>query len=128
MCQLDGGILNHMEACPNIGGREIRRRTVFGYIGLSLTLVLILYVVLFNGPTYLKGLIFITSLSTIIPFMEARSETCIVNAYFGVKNMGTKYQKEKDMKTLKAQQKDSISIMVKGTLVSIIITTLIFYV
>ena len=117
-----------MEACPNIGGREIRRRIVFGYIGLSLTLVLILYVVLFNGPTYLKGLIFITSLSTIIPFMEARNETCIVNAYFGVKNMGAKYQKEKDMKILKAQQKDSISIMVKGTLVSIIITTLIFYV
>ena len=43
-----------MEACPNIGGREIRRRIVFGYIGLSLTLVLILYVVLFNGPTTLN--------------------------------------------------------------------------
>ena len=117
-----------MDACPNIGGREIKRRTVFGYIGLSLTLLLIAYVVLFNDSEYLKGLIFITSLSTIIPFMEARSETCIVNAYYGVKNMGTKYQREEDMGLLKVQRKNSILIILKGILTCIVITGLMFYV
>tara|TARA_Y100000590_G_scaffold343199_1_gene392082 strand:- start:157 stop:360 length:204 start_codon:yes stop_codon:yes gene_type:complete len=57
-----------------------------------------------------------------IPLLEARSETCIVNAFFGVKNMGEKYEREKDGDSLRDQKKASLHIMIKGILISILIT------
>ena len=52
-----------MEACPNIAGREIKRRITFGYIGLILTLLVIGYILFFDANIYLQVLIFSNSLS-----------------------------------------------------------------
>ena len=117
-----------MKACPNIAGREIRRRIIFGYIGLIMTVLVTSYVLLFDANLYVKGLIFFTSMSMAIPFFEVKSETCIVNAFLGLKNMGQKYQKEQKPAYLKIQRKTSISIIIKSILISCVLTTLIFYV
>ena len=117
-----------MKACPNIAGREIRRRITFGYIGLIMTVLVTSYVLLFDANLYVKGLIFFTSMSMAIPFFEVKSETCIVNAFLGLKNMGQKYQKEHDAGYLKIQRKTSFSIILKSILISFGLAIIIFYV
>ncbi len=117
-----------MDACPNIAGREIKRRITFGYIGLIMTLLVIGYVLLFDVNIYLHVLIFFTSMSMVVPFLEVKSETCIVNAFLGLKNMGQKYQKENDADYLKIQRKTSIIIIVKSIAISFGLTIIIFYV
>ena len=102
-----------MEACPNIAGREIKRRITFGYIGLIMTLLVIGYVLFIDANINLHVLIFFTSMSMVVPFLEVKSETCIVNAFLGLKNMGQKYQKEHDAGYLKIQRKTSINIIIK---------------
>ena len=117
-----------MNACPNIAGREIKRRITFGYIGLIMTLLVIGYVLFFESNIYLHVLIFFTSMSMAVPFFEVKSETCIVNAFLGLKNMGQKYQKEHDAGYLKIQRKTSFRIILKSILISLAITLIIFYV
>ena len=117
-----------MDACPNIAGREIKRRITFGYIGLIITLLVIGYVLFFDANIYLHLLIFFTSMSMIVPFLEVKRETCIVNAFLGLKNMGQEYQKEQDADYLKIQRKTSLSIIVKSILISFGLTIIIFYV
>ena len=117
-----------MDACPNIAGREIRRRIAFGYIGLIMTILVIGYVLFFDANIYLHVLIFFTSMSMVVPFLEVKSETCIVNAFLGLKNMGQEYQKENDADYLKIQRKTSIIIIVKSIAISFGLTIIIFYV
>ena len=117
-----------MEACPNIAGREIKRRITFGYIGLIMTLIVVGYVLFFDANIYFQMLIFFSSMSMIVPFLEVKSETCIVNAFLGLKNMGQKYQKEHDAGYLEIQRKISLSIIVKSLLISCGLTIFIFYV
>ena len=117
-----------MDTCPNIAGREIKRRITFGYIGLIMTLLVIGYVLFFDANIYLHGLIFFTSMSMVVPFLEVKSETCIVNAFLGLKNMGQEYQKEHDADYLKIQRKTSLNIIVKSILISFGLTIIIFYV
>ena len=107
-----------MEACPNIAGREIKRRITFGYIGIIMTLIVVGYVLFFDTNIYFQMLIFFSSMSMIVPFLEVKSETCIVNAFLGLKNMGQKYQKEHDAVYLKIQRKTSINIIIKSILIS----------
>lgn len=117
-----------METCPNIAGREIKRRITFGYIGLIMTILVIGYVLFIDANIYLQGLIFFTSMSMVVPFLEVKSETCIVNAFLGLKNMGQKYKKEQDAGYLKIQRKNSFSIIVKSILISFGLTLIIYYV
>jgi len=117
-----------MDACPNIAGREIRRRITFGYIGLIMTLLVIGYVLFFESNIYLHVLIFFTSMSVAVPFFEVKSETCIVNAFAGLKNMGQKYQKEYDADYLKIQRKTSVNIILKSMLISFGLTIIISFV
>ncbi len=111
-----------MSNCPNIAGREIKRRETFGHIGTLLTILTIIYFILFEQVNYIKCLVFIPAMLMTIPLLEARSETCIVNAFFGVKNMGEKYEREKDGDSLRDQKKASLHIMIKGIIISILIT------
>ena len=115
-----------MSSCVNIAGREIKRRQNFGYIGILLTIITIFYFISFEHINYLRSLVFIPSMLMIIPLLEARSETCIVNAFLGLKNMGEKYEREKDSESLRHQKKESIMIIIKGILISLLITGLMF--
>ena len=111
-----------MNACPNIAGREIKRRRNFTYFGLFLTLLTIALIVYQQYEGLLRALVFIPAMSMMIPLLEVRSKTCIVNAFLGLKNMGHKYEKEKNEAFLKEQRKESLKLVVKGIILSSLIT------
>ena len=117
-----------MDSCPNIGGREIKFRAIFGYVGLFLSIILFAYISIYSTPYYTKVILFMTSMSMAIPFLEVKSKTCVVNAFLGLKNMGEKYQKELDTDALSIQRGHSIKIILKGIVISSFITGLAFYV
>ena len=45
----------------------------------------------------------------------------------GIKHMGEKYERERDLEFLKTQKKRSIKIVVNGTLIATMITALVFF-
>ena len=80
--------------CPNIGGNEIKKRRIFAYLGFFAaltTLIINFYIVPFRVFYYV---IFIIVSGMLLTFFEVKEETCIVNAFLGVKNMGHKFQRE----------------------------------
>ena len=114
-----------MESCPNIGGREIRRRLFMGYLGLILTIAVIVFTIIFDLGQ-LHALVFFPSLLMGITFFEAWDKTCIINAYFGIKNLGQKNQRERDADSLIVQRLQSVKIVVKAVLSAAILTAIIY--
>ena len=114
-----------MESCPNIGGGEIRRRLFMGYLGLILTTTVVVYTIIFD-PGQLRILVFFPALLMCITFFEAWDKTCIINAYFGIKNLGEMNQRERDLNSLKIQRTQSAKIILKS-IITAFVTTLITY-
>ena len=116
-----------MESCPNIGGGEIRRRLFMGYLGLILTIAVIVFTIIFN-PGQLRALVFFPALLMGITFFEAWDKTCIINAYFGIKNLGQKNQRERDLNSLIIQRTQSVKIIIKSIITAGVITVIIYFV
>ena len=116
-----------MESCPNIGGGEIRRRLFMGYLGLILTIAVIVFTIIFD-LVQLHALVFFPSLLMGITFFEAWDKTCIINAYFGIKNLGQKNQRERDADSLIVQRLQSVKIVVKAVLSAAILTAIIYFI
>ena len=112
-----------MESCPNIGGGEIRRRLFMGYLGLILTIAVIVFTIIFN-PGQLRALVFFPALLMGITFFEAWDKTCIINAYFGIKNLGEKNQRERDIISLKIQRTQSVKIILKSIIIAVVTTVI----
>ncbi len=116
-----------MESCPNIGGGEIRRRLSIGYLSLILTIAVIVFTIIFN-PGQLRALVFLPALLMGITFFEAWDKTCIINAYFGIKNLGQKNQREKDLNSLIIQRTQSVKIIIKSIITAGVITVITYFV
>ena len=116
-----------MEKCPNIGGGEIRRRLFMGYFGLILTIAVIVFTINFNSGQ-LRALVFFPALLMGITFFEAWDKTCIINAYFGVKNLGQKNQRERNFNSLKIQRFQSAKIILKGILTAVVIMVITYFI
>ena len=116
-----------MESCPNIGGGEIRRRLFMGYLGLILTIAVIVFTIIFN-PGQLRALVFFPALLMGITFFEAWDKTCIINAYFGIKNLGQKNQREKNHNSLIIQRTQSVKIIIKSIITAGVITVITYFV
>jgi len=116
-----------MESCPNIGGKEIRKRWVTGYVSLAITVLYFIYIII-NDIGLLRIFIFFPAIVMTIALLEALDKTCIVNAFFGIKNMGQKNQRERDLDFLKTQRTKSFIITIKGTVVALIITLLTYFI
>jgi|TARA_B110000438_G_scaffold32037_2_gene31553 hypothetical protein len=115
-----------MESCPNIGGKEIKKRFFATLFGLLLTIITGIYITFFNDGE--SGfLVIFPALIMGVSFFEVLDKTCIVNAYFGIKNMGDKNQRERDSTYLKIQRSRSTMIIAKGVFMSLVITV-IFYI
>ena len=114
-----------MKTCPNIGGSEIKRRWFFGYAGFLLLVISIIIHLLYQFE-WVVYITFLLSMAMMIPFIEAQSKTCIVNAYFGIKNMGSSYEREQDDYSLKIQRKKSIQIVIISVFFSLLITFSIY--
>jgi len=116
-----------VERCPNIGGGEIRRRLSMGYLGLILTIAVIVFTIIFN-PGQLRALVFFPALLMGITFFEAWDKTCIINAYFGIKNLGQKNQREKNHNSLIIQRTQSVKIIIKSIITAGVITVITYFV
>ena len=116
-----------MESCPNIGGGEIRRRLSIGYLSLILTIAVIVFTIIFN-PGQLRALVFLPALLMGITFFEAWDKTCIINAYFGIKNLGQTTQREKDLNSLIIQRTQSVKIIIKSIITAGVITVITYFV
>ena len=116
-----------MESCPDIGGGEIRRRLFMGYLGLTLTIAVIVFTIIIN-PGQLRALVFFPALLMGITFFESWDKTCIINAYFGIKNLGQKNQKERDFNSLKIQRTQSVKIILKGIITAVVTTVITYFV
>ena len=114
-----------MESCPNIAGGEIRRRLNIGYMGLAFTIVTIAYIIILKQD-HLRFIVFFPGIIMTITFFEAWDKTCIVNAYFGIKNMGEKNHRERDADSLKVQRLQSVKIVVKAVMSAAILTAIIY--
>ena len=114
-----------MESCPYIAGGEIRRRLNIGYMGLAFTIVTIAYIIILKQD-HLRFIVFFPGIIMTITFFEAWDKTCIVNAYFGIKNMGEKNHRERDADSLKVQRLQSVKIVVKAVLSAAILTAIIY--
>ena len=114
-----------MESCPNIAGGEIRRRLNIGYMGLAFTIVTIAYIIILKQD-HLRFIVFFPAIVMTITFFEAWDKTCIVNAYFGIKNMGEKNHRERNADSLKVQRLQSVKIVVKAVLSAAILTAVIY--
>ena len=114
-----------MNSCPNIGGREINRRMHIGYLGLFLTFCFIAYVLIFT-PGYIRCLVFFPALMSTIPFLEVKEKTCIVNAYFGIKNMGEKYEREQNNASLEKQRSLALVLTMQGGFIALFITGILY--
>tara|TARA_Y100001960_G_scaffold293998_1_gene337446 strand:+ start:516 stop:869 length:354 start_codon:yes stop_codon:yes gene_type:complete len=115
-----------MKSCPNIDGNQVRYRKASGYISLALTLIFI-YFISINDIGFWMVLVFLPAIVMTISLLEASNKTCIVYSTMGIKHMGEKYERERDLEFLKTQKKRSIKIVVNGTLIATMITTLVFF-
>ena len=66
------------------------------------------------------------ALMSIISFLEVKEKTCIVNAYFGIKNMGEKYEREQDKTYLEKQRSSALVLTMKGGLIALVITGVLY--
>ena len=116
-----------MNSCPNIARKEIRKRLMIGYIGLFAMIATILCILLFDQG-HLRFLVFFPAILTTVTFFEVLDKTCIVYAYLGIKNMGEKYQREKESDFLKVQRLQSLKIIMKALVTAMLITGIVYLV
>ena len=80
------------------------------------------------NPGQLRALVFFPALLMGITFFESWDKTCIINAYFGIKNLGKKNQRERDLNSLIIQRTQSVKIIIKSIITAGVITVIIYFV
>ena len=116
-----------MNSCPNIAQKEVRKRLTIGYVGLFATLITVIYTLFYNQSD-LRFLVFFPAILTTVTLFEVLDRTCIVYAYLGIKNMGDKYQKEREDNSLKVQRMQSFKIVFQALVVASVITGIVYLV
>ena len=93
-----------MKSCPNIDGNQVSYRKASGYISLALTLIFI-YFISISDIGFWMALIFLPAIVMSISLLEASNKICIVYSKMGIKHMGEKFERERDLEFLKIQKK-----------------------
>ena len=116
---------NDITHCPNIGGAQVLMRKLASIFGVIITLSTIFIITYYNLYSY-NFIILIISLGTGVTIFETLDKTCIVYAFYKIKNIDSKYEKERNNFNLTTQRNKSVLIILKG-LVFAIATTIISY-
>ena len=116
---------NDLTYCPNIGGAQILMRKIASIFGVIITLFTIFIISYYNLYEY-NFIILIISFGTGVTIFETLDKTCIVYAFYKIKNIDSKYEKERNNFNLTTQRNKSVLIILKG-LVFAIATTIISY-
>ena len=116
---------NDLTYCPNIGGAQILMRKIASIFGVIITLFTIFIISYYNLYEY-NFIILIISFGTGVTMFETLDKTCIVYAFYKIKNINSKYEKERNDYNIMTQRKKSVSIILKGFFFAIT-TTLVAY-
>ena len=116
---------NDLTYCPNIGGAQILMRKIASIFGVIITLFTIFIISYYNLYEY-NFIILIISFGTGVTIFETLDKTCIVYAFYKIKNINSKYEKERNDYNIMTQRKKSVSIILKGFFFAIT-TTLVSY-
>ena len=116
---------NELRHCPNIGGPQVLMRKIVSILGVGVIFFTIFFITYYKLYSY-NFIILVISFGTGITIFETLDKTCIVYTYFKIKNIDSKFEKERNYFNLTTQRKKSVSIILKGILFAII-TTLIAY-
>jgi len=114
-------INNDITHCPNIGGSQILMRKIASILGVGITLFTIFFITYFELYGY-NFIILIISFGTGVTIFETLDKTCIVYAFYKIKNIDSKFEKERNFFNLNAQRKKSVSIILKGFCFALIFT------
>ena len=116
---------NDLTHCPNIGGAQVLMRKIASIFGVIITLFTIVIISYYKLYSY-NFIILIVSFGAGVATFETLDKTCIVFAFYKIKNIDSKYEKERNDFNLRTQRKKSVSIILKGSLFAIP-TTLVAY-
>ena len=116
---------NDLTHCPNIGGSQVLMRKIASIFGVIITLFTAFVITYYNLDAY-NFIFFIISFGTGVTIFETIDKTCIVYAFYRIKNINSRFEKERNYFNLTNQRKKSILIILKGFLFAIV-TTLIAY-
>ena len=114
-------INNGLTNCPNIGGSQVFTRKIVSILGLGITLFTIFFITYFELYAY-NFIILIISFGTGVTIFETLDKTCIVYAFYKIKNIDSKFEKERNSFNLITQRKKSVSIILKGFFFALIFT------
>ena len=67
----------------NIDAGGIRRRRLFGHVGVAVTLVIAIALVGVGAPWYLRALLLFPAAGTTISYLQAVRTTCVAHALHG---------------------------------------------
>ena len=112
---------NNLTSCPNIGGAQVLMRKIASVFGMILTLFSILIITHYNLYTY-NFIILIISFGTGVTIFETLDKTCIVYAFYKIKNTNSKYEKERNYSNIITQRKKSVLIVFKGLFFALVAT------
>ena len=112
---------NDIKHCPNIGGAQVLMRKIASIFGVVITLFTIFIITYYNLHSY-NFIIPIFSLGTGVIIFETLDKTCIVYAFYKIKNIDSKYEKEGNNFNLTTQRNKSILIILKGLVFAITIS------
>ena len=116
---------NDLTHCPNIAGAQVLMRKIASIFGVIITLFTIFIITYYNLYAY-NFIILIISFGTGVTIFETLDKTCIVYAFYKIKNIDSKFEKEQNYFNLTTQRKASASIILKGFLFALV-TTLLAY-
>ena len=112
---------NNLTHCPNIGGAQVLMRKIASIFGVIITLFTIFIITYYNLYAY-NFIILIISFGTGVTIFETLDKTCIVFAFYKIKNIDSKFEKERNYFNLTTQRKTSVSIILKGSLFALLNT------
>ncbi len=113
----------------NIGPAEIRGRYRIGYIGLAISVIWIVIVALFELPSFMKLLIFLSLYYSLSGFIQARYKFCYVYGWQGLSSIGGRktFARTKDQEALAKDKKLSRKIVLQVLMGSLLLTALYFF-
>ena len=114
-------INNNPTYCPNIGGAQVMMRKIASIFGVIITLFTIFIITYYNLYSY-NFIVLIISFGTGVTIFETFDKTCIVYAFYKIKNINSKYEKVRNNYNLTTQRKKSVIIILKAFLFALLTT------
>jgi hypothetical protein len=122
-----GGDEHVGEVCvPNISPRERAKRMRFAAVQLTVTLVILAALIIFNVNPAWRILLLFMFWPAGIGYFEAREKTCVAHALTRTRKMGDSIEKVEDAGELKQIGRQSRRVFLKAFCVALVLTFIVY--